>query len=53
MPIVAVLNTAIRHLARVRRAEAVAAATPPDAGPGDPEDADEGWIQLPDRPEPA
>ena len=30
VPIIAVLNTAIRHLARVRRAEAMAAATPPD-----------------------
>jgi putative heme transporter len=63
VPVIAVLNTAIRHLARVRRAEALAAATPPDdAGPDDPgsddpgpdpEDADEGWIEMPDRPEPA
>ena len=59
VPIIAVLNTAIRHLVRSRRAEAAAERPPPeDTGSADlaadideADEADEGWIELPDRAE--
>ena len=59
VPIIAVLNTAIRHLVRTRQAEAAAERPPPeDTGSADlaadideADEADEGWIELPDHAE--